>query len=140
MTPEKNLKNLNLFRHKKLLSIMKMNAAILIFLCESLMIFTFTGAQAQGFTRFLEVQRSENAITLTCTDNATGNSPEPAPQFFRGATGMPLVRVDNQNGFTRIGNNMLTFRITRELEDEYTCGTTSVHSNAEALIGEKVYR
>ena len=116
---------------------MKMNVAILIFFCESLVIFTFTGAQAQGFT--LEVQRSENAITLTCTDSATGNSPDPAPQFFRGATGMPLVRVDNQNGFTRTGN-ALTFRITRELEDQYTCGTTSVHSNAEAIIGEKIYR
>ena len=97
------------------------------------MIFTFTGAQGQGFT--LEVRRSENAITLTCTDSATGNSPVPAPQFFRG---MPLVRVDNQNGFTRMGN-VLTFRITRELEDQYTCGTTSVHSNAEAIIGEQVY-
>ena len=97
------------------------------------MIFTFTGAQAQGFD--LRVRRSENAITLTCTDSVTGNPPVPAPQFFRGAAGMPLVRVDNQNGFTR-NENVLTFRITRELEDEYTCGTTSAQSEAQALIGE----
>jgi hypothetical protein len=113
-----------------------MNAALLFSLCESLVIITFTGAQAQDFV--LGVRRSENAITLTCTDRLTGNTPIPDPQFFRGAAGMQRVRVDIQNGFTRNGNE-LTFGITRELEGEYTCGTTNVQSNAQALIGEKVY-
>jgi hypothetical protein len=113
-----------------------MNAALLVFFCESLVIITFTGAQAQDFN--LGFGRSENAITLTCIDRSKGNPPVPDPQFFRGAAGMPRVRVDNQRGFTR-NRNVLTFRITRELEDEYTCGTTNPQSNAVALIGEEIY-
>lgn len=111
-----------------------MDAALrLFYLCGSLVLITFIGAQAQGFD--LRVERSENAITLTCTDSVTGNPPALDPQFFRGTTGM---RVDDQNGFTRTGN-VLTFRITRELEDEYSCGTPNVRSNSRPLIGAKRY-
>ena len=93
--------------------------------------------QAQGFN-LQETDRSENAITLTCTDSMTGIAPIPDPQFFRGPIGMRM-RVDNQNGFNREGN-VLTFQITRELEDEYTCGTPSlsVQSNPLALIGKPI--
>lgn len=96
-----------------------------------------TGAQgqAQGFN-LQETGRLENVITLTCTDSMTGIAPVPDPQFFRGPIGMRM-RVDNQNGFNREGN-VLTFQITRELEDEYTCGTPSVQSNSLALIGKPI--
>ena len=118
-----------------------MDAALrLLLLCESLVVFSLiTGAQsqAQGFN-LQETGRSENAITLTCTDSTsmTGIAPVPDPQFFRGPIGMRM-RVDNQNGFNREGN-VLTFQITRELEDEYTCGTPSVQSNSLALIGKPI--
>ena len=113
-----------------------MDTALLLFFYGSVVL-TFTDrAQTQGdvTTNFrLMATRLENAITLTCIDDMTGNPPVPEPQFFRRRT----IRVDDQNGFTRRGN-VLTFGITRELEDEYTCGTPNVQSNSRALIGENV--
>ena len=113
-----------------------MDTAFLLFFYGSVVL-TFTDrAQTQGdvTTNFrLMANRLENAITLTCIDDMTGNPPVPEPRFFRRRT----IRVDDQNGFIRNGH-VLTFGITRELEDEYTCGTPNVQSNSRALIGENV--
>lgn len=111
------------------------SATTLLLLCCTIVYGLLAGrAQAQQYR--VESNREENSVTLTCIDPSTGNPPVQNPQFFRDTT----IRVDGQPGFSVSGTNghRLAFRITRELEGGYSCGTPNVQSDPILLTGKAV--